>query len=73
MSVAADLERELLTAEGFLGWLLRAFVDEHDLGLLYREVVAVRPDPKTLAHRFYRRVGELLVEYANGEALIDSQ
>ena len=170
MSVAADLERELLTAEDFLEWLtpgrqadlidgeirmhspvsirhadllnfldglLRAYVDEHDLGLLYREVVAVRLasrnvfmpdlafyraarsglvrenhidgapdlvvevlsnrtadrdvgprfaeyeqhgvdeywilDPETLAHRFYRRDGELLVEYAHGEARIDSQ
>ena len=30
-------------------------------------------DPATLAHRFYRRQGELLVEYAAGEARIDSR
>ena len=169
MSVAADLERELLTADDFLNWLtpgrhadlidgeicmhspvsirhadllnfidgvLRAYVDRHGLGLLYREVVAVRLasrnvfmpdlafyraeradlvrethidgppdlvvevlsnrtadrdvgpkfaeyeqhgvteywilDPDTLAHRFYRRDGELLVEYAHGAARIES-
>lgn len=169
VSVAADLERELLTAEdfldrltperqadlidgeifmhspvsirhadllNFLDRLLGAYVDRHKLGRLYREVVAVRLasrnvfqpdlvfvrtdrasiirenhidgapdlvvevlsnrtadrdvgpkfaayeehgvdeywilDPETLAHRFYRREGELLVEYADGEARIDS-
>ena len=30
-------------------------------------------DPETLAHRFYRRAGELLVEYAAGAAKIDSR
>ena len=30
-------------------------------------------DPETLAHRFYRREGELLVEYAEGAAKIASQ
>jgi Uma2 family endonuclease len=30
-------------------------------------------DPETLAHRFYRRDGELLVEYADGEELIRSE
>ena len=29
-------------------------------------------DPETLAHRFYRRDGELLVEYADGAAKIES-
>ena len=29
-------------------------------------------DPETLAHRFYRREGELLVEYADGAARIRS-
>ena len=170
LSVAADLERELLTAEDFLEWLtpgrqadlidgeiymhspvsirhadllnfvdglLRAYIDRRRLGFLYREVVAVRLasrnafmpdlafyragredairetyidgppdlvvevlsnrtadrdvgpkfaeyeqhgvgeywilDPDTLAHRFYRRDGELLVEYADEAARIDSQ
>ena len=167
---AADLERELLTAEDFLEWLepgicadlidgeiamhspvsvrhadllnfldgiLRLYVDRRRIGFLYREVVAVRLsarntfqpdlafyraerrsairhnhvdgapdlvvevlsprtadrdtgpkfaayerhgvleywilDPETLAHRFYRRAGELLVEYAAGSAKIDSR
>jgi Uma2 family endonuclease len=30
-------------------------------------------DPETLAHRFYAREGELLVEFANGEELIPSR
>ncbi|MFW5717998.1 MAG: Uma2 family endonuclease [Spirochaetota bacterium] len=30
-------------------------------------------DPATLAHRFYAREGELLVEFANGESLIPSR
>ncbi len=30
-------------------------------------------DPEHLAHRFYRRNGELLVEFASGEALIRAQ
>ncbi len=30
-------------------------------------------DPQALAHRFYRRAGELLVEYAAGAAKIDSR
>ena len=30
-------------------------------------------DPETLAHRFYRRDGELLVEYAVGAARIESR
>ena len=30
-------------------------------------------DPETLAHRFYRRAGELLVEYAAGAAKIESR
>ena len=30
-------------------------------------------DPEALAHRFYRRAGELLVEYAAGAAKIDSR
>jgi Uma2 family endonuclease len=169
VSVAADLERELLTAEDFLDWLtpkrtadlidgeifmhspvsirhadllnfldglLRVYIDSHGLGVLYREVVAVRLssrnvfmpdlafyraerrdcirenhvdgapdlvvevlsprtadrdvgpkfaeyeqhgvneywvlDPETLAHRFYRRDGELLVEYAVGQERIGS-
>jgi Uma2 family endonuclease len=75
ISVAADLERELLTAQDFIEWLkpgrhadlidgevfmhspvsirhadllnfvdglLRMYVDRHELGRLYREVVAVR-------------------------------
>jgi Uma2 family endonuclease len=29
-------------------------------------------DPETLAHRFYRRQGELLTEFASGEAVIAS-
>ena len=29
-------------------------------------------DPETLAHRFYARQGELLVEFAHGEAQISS-
>lgn len=121
----------------FLDRLLGAYVDEHDLGTLYREVVAVKLstrdvflpdlafcgrdrrgaikethvegapdlvvealspatarrdtgtkfaayelagvreywifDPQTLAHRFYRRDGEQLVEYADGEDRIDSR
>jgi len=169
MSVAADLERELLTADDFLDWLtpgrhadlidgeirmhspvsirhadllnfvdglLRGYIDRRGLGLLYREVVAVRLasrnvfmpdlafyrasranlvrethidgppdlvvevlsnrtadrdvgpkfaeyeqhgvseywilDPDTLAHRFYRRDGELLVEYAHDADRIES-
>jgi len=169
VSVAADLERELLTAEDFLEWLtpkrsadlidgeifmhspvsirhadllnfldrlMGAYIDRRKLGFLYREVVAVRLssrnvfmpdlafyradrkaqireshvdgapdlvvevlssrtadrdvgpkfaeyeqhgvteywvlDPATLAHRFYRRDGELLVEYADGEDRIES-
>ena len=169
VSVAADLERELLTADDFLKWLvpessadlidgeifmhspvsirhadllnlldrlLGAYIDRHKLGFLYREVVAIRLssrnvflpdlaffraerkgqirdnhveggpdlvvevlsprtadrdvgpkfaeyeqhgvneywvlDPETLAHRFYRRDGELLVEYAQGAAKIES-
>ena len=170
VSVAADLERELLTAEDFLEWLdperfadlidgeifvhsavsirhadllnfldwiLRGYIERHGLGFLYRESVAVRLssrnvflpdlafyradrrpgirdnhvegapdlvvevlsprtadrdvgpkfaeyeqhgvdeywilDPATLAHRFYRRQGELLVEYAAGAERIDSR
>ena len=121
----------------FLDRLLGAYIDEHDLGTLYREVVAVKLsardvflpdlafygrdrreaiketyvegapdlvvevlspatarrdtgtkfakyelagvreywilDPETLAHRFYRRDGEELVEYADGEGRIDSR
>ncbi len=169
VSVAADLERELLTAGDFLEWLtperfadlidgevfvhaavslrhadllnfldgvLRAYIDRRGLGFLYRESVAVRLssrnvflpdlafyraerrhqirdthvegapdlvvevlsprtadrdvgpkvaeyeqhgvgeywvlDPVTLAHRFYRPDGELLVEYAAGASRIDS-
>ena len=169
VSAAADLERELLTAEDFLEWLepgtcadlidgeifvhspvsirharllnfldrlLGTYVDRHRLGELFREEVAVRLssrnvfqpdlafyrterrsvirhnhidgapdlvvevlsprtadrdigpkfaeyeqhgvieywvlDPETLAHRFYRRDGELLVEYAEGAAKIES-
>ncbi len=169
VSVAADLERELLTAEDFLKWLtpergadlidgeifmhspvsirhadllnfldgiMRTYIDRRHLGFLYREVVAVRLsarnvflpdlafyraerkahirenhiegapdlvvealssrtadrdvgpkfaeyeqhgvteywvlDPETLAHRFYRRDGELLVEYAENSAKIES-
>ena len=30
-------------------------------------------DPEALAHRFYRRAGELLIEYAAGEEKIDSR
>lgn len=30
-------------------------------------------DPRTLAHRFYAREGEILVEFANGEDLISSR
>ena len=30
-------------------------------------------DPEALAHRFYRRDGELLIEYAAGEEKIDSR
>lgn len=170
VSAAADLERELLTAEDFLEWLepgrtadlidgevfmhspvsirharllnfldrlLGTYVDRHRLGELFREEVAVRLssrnafqpdlafyraerrrliqenhvegppdlvvevlsprtadrdigpkfaeyeqhgvieywvlDPETLAHRFYRRDGELLVEYAAGAAKIESR
>lgn len=170
LSVAADLERELLTAEDFIEWLtperfadlidgeifvhaavsirhadllnfldgvLRAYIDRRRLGVLHRETVAVRLsarnvflpdlafyragresrirdthiegapdfvvevlsprtadrdvgpkfaeyeqhgvdeywvlDPATLAHRFYRRDGELLVEYAAGAARIESR
>ena len=170
VSVAADLERELFTAEEFLDWLtperfadlingeismhspvsirhadllnflhllLGAYVDRHRLGVLYREVVAVRfssrnvflpdlafyrterlgqirdnhiegapdlvvealsprtanrdtgpkfaayeehgvteywiLDPATLAHRFYRRQGEILIEYGEEAARIESQ
>ena len=170
VSVASDLDRQLLTAEDFLDWLsperqadlidgevfmhspvsirhadllnfvdrlLGTYIDRKELGYLYREVVAVRLasrnvflpdlvcvredrgsiirenhidgapdlvvevlsnrtadrdvgpkfaayeehgvteywvlDPETLAHRFYRRDGEILVEYADGEDLIDSR
>ena len=170
VSVAADLERELLTAEDFLSWLtpkrradlldgeifmhspvsirhadllnfldrlLGSYVDRRSLGFLYREVVAVRLssrnvflpdlcfirkerkdsirenhiegapdlvvevlsgrtadrdvgpkfaeyeqhgvteywvlDPETLAHRFYRRDGELLVEYGENAPKIESE
>ncbi len=170
VSAAADLERELLTAEDFLEWLepgrtadlidgevfmhspvsirharllnfldrlLGTYVDRRRLGELFREEVAVRLsarnafqpdlafyraerrrliqenhiegppdlvvevlsprtadrdigpkfaeyeqhgvieywvlDPETLAHRFYRRDGELLVEYAEGAAKIESR
>ena len=169
LSVAAGLERELLTAEDFLEWLtpkrfadlingeifmhspvsirhavlldfihvlLASYLDRHKLGFLFREAVAVRLssrnvflpdlafyraarksqiqdshvvgapdfvvevlsprtadrdvglkfaeyeqhgvteywilDPKTLAHSFYRRDGELLVEYAANEEQIES-
>lgn len=169
VAVAADPERETLTAEGFLEWLqpgtcadlidgairmhspvslphamllnfldrlLGAYVDRHRLGQLFREVVAVRLDPgnvfqpdlafyraarrsafrhhyvagapdlavevlspstaardtglkfvayerhgvteywildpRTLAHRFYRRAGAELVEYAAGAPKIES-
>ena len=169
VSAAADVERELLTAEDFLEWLdpgrtadlidgevfmhspvsirharllnflghlLAIYVDRHGLGELFREVVAVRLssrnafqpdlafyrasrqglirdnhvdgapdlvvevlsprtadrdigvkfaeyeqhgvieywvlDPETLAHRFYRRDGELLVEYCEGSEKIES-
>ena len=169
-SAAVDLERELLTAEDFLEWLvpgrradlidgeifmhspvsirharllnfldrlLGTYVDRHRLGELFREEVAVRLsprnvfqpdlafyravrrglirdshvegapdlvvevlsprtadrdvgpkfaeyeqhgvseywilDPETLAHRFYRRAGELLVEYAQQGSSIESQ
>ncbi len=121
----------------FLDALMRYYIDRHELGRLYREVVAVRLsgrnvflpdlsfyrssrieavksthlegapdlvvealsprtaerdvgpkfaeyeqhgveeywvlDPETLAHRFYRRDGEELVEYASGEARIASE
>lgn len=167
--MAADREREILTAEDFLDWLepgkqadlidgeinmhspvsirhadlvnfvdhlVRAYVEMRDLGRLYREVVAVRLstrnvflpdlayyqsdrlhliketaiegapdlvvevlsprtadrdvgvkfaeyeqhgvneywvlDPETLAHRFYGREGELLVEFAYQEPMIRS-
>lgn len=53
VSAAADLERELLTAEDFLEWL----------------------EPGTCADLIdgdYRRDGELLVEYAEGAAKIES-
>lgn len=170
VSVASDLDRELLTADDFLDWLsperqadlidgevfmhspvsirhadllnfvdrlLVTYIDRKKLGFLYREVVAVRLasrnvflpdlvfvrqdrspiireshidgapdlvvevlsnrtadrdvgpkfsayeehgvteywvlDPETLAHRFYRRDGEILVEYADGADLIDSR
>ena len=170
VSAAADLERELLTAEDFLKWLqpgrcadlingeiclhspvsirhadllnfldgiLRPYIDRRQIGFLYREVVAVRLsvrnvlqpdlafyrakrhgqirdnhvegapdlvvevlspstadrdirskfakyeqhgvieywvlDPETLAHRFCRRDGELLVEYAEGATKIESR
>ena len=170
VSAAADLERELLTAEDFMEWLepgrsadlidgeifmhspvsirharllnfldrlLGAYVDRHRLGELFREEVAVRLssrnvfqpdlafygaarqslvranhvegapdlavevlsprtadrdigpkfaeyeqhgvieywilDPETLAHRFYRRDGELLIEYAEQGSRIESQ
>ncbi len=170
VSVAWDLEREILTAEDFLDWLipgkqadlidgeinmhspvsirhadllnfvdflLRSYVEERGLGRLYREVVAVRLssrnvflpdlafyrterlhllresaiegapdlvvevlsprtadrdvgvkfaeyeqhgvdeywilDPETLAHRFYAREGELLVEFAYQEESIQSK
>ena len=120
----------------FLDRLLGSYADKHDLGILYREVVAVKLsardvflpdlafyrddrrhaikpthvdgapdlvvevlspttarrdtgtkfakyelsgvheywilDPETLAHRFYRRDGEELVEYADGEDRIQS-
>ncbi len=169
VSVAADLERELLTAEDFLEWLepgrsadlidgeifmhspvsirhadllnfldrlLGNYIDRHKLGFLYREVVAVRlssrnvflpdlafykaerkdqirenhiegapdlvvevlsfrtadkdvgpkfaeyeqhgvdeywvMDPETLAHRFYRRRGWVLVGDAEGAEKIES-
>ena len=170
VSVAAGLDRELLTAGDFLEWLtperfadlidgeifvhaavslrhadllnfldaiLRAYIDRHRLGFLYRESVAVRLssrnvflpdlafyrahrrqqirdthvegapdlvvevlsprtadrdvgpkfaeyeqhgvqeywvlDPATLAHRFYRRDGEILVEYAAGASRVGSE
>jgi Uma2 family endonuclease len=170
VSVAADLEREILTAKDFLDWLepgkqadlidgeinmhspvsirhadlvnfvdhlVRSYIEAHDLGRLYREVVAVKLssrnvflpdlayysnkrlhllretaiegapdlvvevlsqrtadrdvgvkfaeyeqhgvdeywilDPETLAHRFYTREGELLVEFAYQEPTISSK
>ena len=121
----------------FVDGVMRLYIDKHDLGTLYREVVAVRLsrrnvflpdlafyraersdaikpthvegppdlvaevlsprtaardtgqkfaeyeehgvreywilDPETLAHRFYRRRDDELVEYANGEDRIGSQ
>ena len=169
VSVAIDLEREILTAQDFLEWLdpgkhadlidgeitmhspvtlrhaqllnfvdhlVRSFVEERDLGQVFREVVAVRLssrnvflpdlayyhldrlhrlrdavidgapnlvvevlsprtadrdvgvkfveyeqhgvdeywvlDPETLAHRFYAREGELLVEFAHNHPTIAS-
>lgn len=169
VSVAADLEREILTAADFIDWLepgrqadlidgeinmhspvsirhakllnfvdrlMAGFVEAHDLGEVFREVVAVRLssrnvflpdlayyqkqrlnliketaiegapdlvvevlsqrtadrdvgvkfaeyeqhgvneywvlDPETLAHRFYAREGELLVEFAYREPTIRS-
>lgn len=120
----------------FIDFVLRSYIERFDLGVLYREVVAVRLssrntflpdlayyrkdrrhlvresyvagppdlvvealsprtadrdtgpkfaeyeqhgvneywilDPETLAHRFYRREGELLVEFADGESRIAS-
>lgn len=170
VSVASDLEREILTASDFLEWLepgrhadlidgeiamhspvslrhaqllnfvdhlVRSFVEERALGQMFREVVAVRLssrnvflpdlafyqsqrldllretmidgapdlavevlsprtadrdvgvkfveyeqhgvneywilDPETLAHRFYAREGDLLVEFAHGEPAIQSR
>ena len=170
VSVAGDVERELLTAEEFLDWLvpkrfadlvageicmhspvsiphadllnfvhllLGTYVERHQLGVLYREVVAVRLssrdvflpdlafygadresrvreshiegapdlvvealspstaerdtgpkfaayeqhgvseywvlDPATLAHRFYRHDGEILIEYGVDASRIESE
>jgi hypothetical protein len=36
-------------------------------------VLGTYVDPETLAHRFYRRDGELLVEYAAPDSGIESQ
>ena len=68
VSAAIDLERELLTAEDSPVSIRHA-----ELMNFLDRVLGTYVDPETLAHRFYRRDAELLVEYAAPDSGIESQ